>query len=43
MNNWIDPTVKHVWNVAMHGLNDFWEFDNRHSKQPSSPMARSYN
>ena len=27
MNNWIGPTVKHVWNNAMHALHNFWGFD----------------
>ena len=26
MNNQIGPTVKHVWNDAMHRLNIFWGF-----------------
>ena len=26
-NNWIGPTVKHVWNDAMHVLHNFGEFD----------------
>ena len=28
LNNWIDPTVKHVWNVAMHVLHIFWSVIN---------------
>ena len=41
MNNWIGPTVKHVWDVAMHVLHNFGVCHKHNSlPQPSSPTSK---
>ena len=46
MNNWIDPTVKHVWNDAIHGLQKLLGASLKDNSltlgliQPSSPTTK---
>ena len=37
MNNWIGPTVKHVWNIAMHML-EFFSLCQKHNSLSLGPI-----
>ena len=46
MNNWINATVKHIWNNAIHVLHNFLVLDKHNSLtlgliQPSPPTLKS--
>ena len=38
MNNWMGPTVEHLWNIAMHVLHNF--FHSSKTLGPSSPSTK---
>ena len=46
MSNWIGPTVKQLWNNAMHVLHNFFWGQHKHNSfllgpiQPSSPTTK---
>ena len=47
MNNWIDPTVKHEWNIVMLELHNFFFSFFKHNTlrhlglyEPSSPFSK---